>query len=63
MTFTTKVTISGEVLVHEHETLADLKDTLRGLDPRALYQLSNIYIEENGRPLDGSETLVRLLLA
>ena len=63
MTFITKVTISGEVLTHEHETMTDLKETLRGLDPRALNNISNIYIEENGRPLDGSETLVRLVLA
>ena len=63
MRYLTKVTIGNEVLAHEHETLEDFKETLRGLNPVALNQISNIYMEDNGRPLDGSETLVRLILA
>ena len=61
--FTTKITIGDTVFTHHHDSVEDLKETLRTIDPRALNQISNIYVEENGRPLDGSETLVRLILA
>lgn len=63
MRYQSKVTIADEVYLFEHNTMQEFKDQLRQIDPRDLYQLSNIYIEDNGRPLDGPETLVTLILS
>ena len=61
--YMTKVSINSildEPYVYHHDTLAQLKQELAVLNSDQ--EIVNVYVEDQGRPLDGPATLRLLLL-